>query len=94
MAKLAISLLFSISGILACHTPGHQAQAQGRRQIGLFAWPLMDDSTKGIVIPMSGFKCRNPVFSDAIVQANLMSSRTCNSDYYISTGKMKKIPIF
>jgi len=52
---------------------------------GLFAWPLMDDSTNGVTIPMSGFKCRNPVFTDAIVQSNLMTSRTCNSDYYIST---------
>merc|ERR1711879_1113136 len=50
-----------------------------------FAWPLMDDSTNGVMIPMSGFKCRDPSPFDAIVQAGLMQSQTCDSDMYFNT---------
>jgi len=86
MNKLLISLAIFASQSFACHTPGHQAQAQGRRMMqGLFSWPLLDDSTNGITIPMSGFKCRAPISTDKIVQTNLMRSMTCNSDYYMST---------
>jgi len=52
---------------------------------GMFAWPLLDDSTNGIKIPMSGFKCRAPILTDQIVQTNLMRSATCNKDYYTTT---------
>ena len=45
--------LAAFAVVKACHTPGHQAQAQGR--VSQFAWPLMDDSTNGVMIPMSGF---------------------------------------
>ena len=83
---LFFSLAVFASRNSACHTPGHQAQAQGRRMMqGLFSWPLLDDSTNGIKIPMSGFKCRAPISTDKIVQTGLMRSMTCNSDHYMST---------